>query len=210
MVMGDSLETGLRLVDRGIALTPGSSFCWFSSGWIRVIAGQVDLGAEHLEASMRLDPLSMLRPFQLAFLGLARFDQGRFADAAALLEAAVQLSPSHPIAPLVLPACYAHLKTRWTWPEGRWSTGQALTSRPIAEEAIFAFRDLAHRKRFLDGIALAEARPNEQPQAPDPRHSARGPRRNSPSGAAQCGSIKSRITSAAGGRGRAKHALLES
>jgi predicted Zn-dependent protease len=122
---------------------------------MRVLSGQPEAGAEYLETTLRLDPLSMTRPFQLAYLGVARFDQGRFADAVALLEQSAQLSPSYPIGPAMLAACYGHLG-QIDAARRMLARRRALTAQPLEQLADWAFRDPAHHKLFLDGIALAE------------------------------------------------------
>lgn len=83
----------ISIFDRAISLNPGSSTAWLSSGMMRLRAGEPALAAEHFETSMRLDPLSPLRGRQLFGLGSARFEQERFADAAALLTESVRLLP---------------------------------------------------------------------------------------------------------------------
>jgi TolB-like protein len=155
VIAGESLARGIDLADRARALNPGAAMAWFTGGWMRVLSGQPEAGAEYLETSLRLDPLSVTRPFQLAYLGVARFDQGRFADAVALLEQSMQLSPSYPIGPTVLPACYGHLgliDAARRMLERR----RALTAQTLDQFADWAFHDPAHHKLFLDGIALAE------------------------------------------------------
>jgi TolB-like protein len=102
------VDAVVALFDRAIALNPGSSTAWLSSGMLRLSAGDPDLAAQHFETSMRLDPLSPVRGRQLFGLGAARFEQERFAESAALLKQAVRLLPI-PGAHALLVACYGHL-----------------------------------------------------------------------------------------------------
>ena len=157
VIAGESLARGIDLADRARALNPGAATAWFTGGWMRVLSGQPEAGAEYLETSLRLDPLSVTRPFQLAYLGVARFDQGRFGDAVALLEQSAQLSPSYPIGPSVLPACYGHLG-QIDAARRMLERRRSLTAQSLDQFADWAFRDPAHRKLFLDGIALAEGK----------------------------------------------------
>ena len=163
-IAGESLATGIDLAERARALNPGAATAWFTGGWMRVLSGQPELGAEYLETSMRLDPLSFLRPFQLAYLGVARFEQRRFAEAIAFLEHSAQLSASYPIGPSVLPACYGHLgqiDAALRMLERR----RALTAQTLDQFADWAFRDPTHRKLYMDGIALAEGKTPASPSA---------------------------------------------
>jgi adenylate cyclase len=86
-------EAAIALFDRAIALNPGSSTAWLSSGMMRLRAGDPDTAARQLETSMRLDPLSGLRGRQLLGLGAARFEQGRYGEAVLLLRESVRLLP---------------------------------------------------------------------------------------------------------------------
>ena len=145
----------LALVDRAIALNPGSASVWSVSGAMRVWQGETELGIEHLQRSMRLDPLGPARLTQTVNMGQARFQQGRFAEAAALYRESGQQIEG-PIGLAILAACYGHL--------GDAAAGgaalaryHALTDQPLEAYARAAFRNPAHIKLFLDGIALAEA-----------------------------------------------------
>ena len=157
VVSGGSLETGIDLADRSRAMNPGAAMAWFSSGWMRVLSGEPEAGAEQLEVSMRLDPLSVLRSFQLAYLGVARFEQRRFEEAASLLEQSAQLSAAYPIGPSVLPACYGHLG-QLDAARRMLEVRSALGAQTIDQFAAWTFRDPEHRKLYLDGIALAEGK----------------------------------------------------
>ncbi len=150
----ESLQGPLALIDRSIGLNPGSAYGWFVSGRLRILAGQADRAADDLETSMRLDPRSFFRrAHQLLCLGIARFEQGRFAEAAPLLRESLEMRPA-PMVLTVLASCLGHL-------------GQAAAAR----EALARYRqqtdasvdgwsaqlrDPRHRRLFLDGIALAE------------------------------------------------------
>jgi adenylate cyclase len=108
----DRLEPGnpavATIIDRAVALNPGSATAWLSSGMMRLRNGDAERAAEHLENSMRLDPLSPVRGWQLFGLAAARFELGRFADTASLLEEAAQRLPG-PAVYLLLIASYGHL-----------------------------------------------------------------------------------------------------
>jgi TolB-like protein len=96
------------LFERALTLNPGSAAAWMSSGMMRLRLGQSDLAAAHLETSLRLDPLSPLRGWQLLGLGAARFEQERWTEAAAALAEAARLLPTGP-ALVLLAACHARM-----------------------------------------------------------------------------------------------------
>ena len=124
---------------------------------LRVRAGQLDLGIAQLETALRLDPASARRVNQLGCLGQARFLQGRFAEAIELLDEAEQLGNAH-FLPAFTAASFGHL--------GQVEQAQAAlrrwrkaTSQSATEYARTLMTDPAHRKLFLEGIALAEGAP---------------------------------------------------
>jgi len=101
--------TVLGLFDRAIALNPGSSTAWLSSGMMRLRAGDPETAAEHLQTSMRLDPRSPLRGRQLLGLGSAWFEQQRFDEAATVLKEAIRLLRIPSAYPLLI-ACHGYLE----------------------------------------------------------------------------------------------------
>ncbi len=152
--LNEDIDTSIALIDRSIALNPGSSFAWHMSGWLHAASGEADLAVEHFKTAMRLDPCSTDRFYLLSGIALARFDQRRFGEAIALLKESLQLQASVSINQALLAACYAHL--------GKLSAAQAaladyrkLSSIEI-QKRITLFHKPEHRQLFLDGIALAE------------------------------------------------------
>jgi adenylate cyclase len=148
------LETGLGLIDRAIALNPGSAAAWLYSAAIRLRIGQVDLAVEHLEKSMRLDPIGPNRASQLSNMARARFQQGRFAESVALSKQA-GTSQESATSCAYLAAAYGHL--------GQVSAAcdalaryASLSQQPIRAFARTFIHELAQRRLLLDGIDLAE------------------------------------------------------
>ncbi len=147
------LEGPIAIIDRALALNPGSSLAWYTSGTLRAKIGEPELSIEHLETSMRLDPLSVIRFGQLAWLGVDRFEQGRLADAVPLLRQSIELMPPFPIARAVLLACLGHLGETVAVREAvahqaddPWDAARAMAS---------SFRRVEEQTLLLDGIALA-------------------------------------------------------
>jgi len=148
------LDGAVAQIDRGLALNPGSSLAWTFSGAIRMRTGQVDLGAEHLETALRLDPVGNTRISTMGFLGMLRYQQGRLAEAVALSRAYVQQTDS-PLGWAWLAASYGRLGQTAAAREAL-TTYRTLAPQPIEVMAGFILRNPAQLKLFLDGIALAE------------------------------------------------------
>jgi adenylate cyclase len=156
VLLHESEADAVGLVDRAMALNPGCSFAWYVSGLIRTVEGHSDLAVEHLTKSMQLDPLSPYRPAQLSWLGAARFEQERFSDAAPLLREAAQLMPAVSSSHALLAACYGHLGNRAAAGDAL-ARFRSLTDTPIEVFGERTFRNPAHRRLLLDGLANAEA-----------------------------------------------------
>jgi len=145
----------IALIDCATALNPRSALGWLTSGALRARNGEPDTAVEHLERSMRLNPKSADGPALLASLGMARFQQGRIAEAAALLKEAAEYS-DNPVLSALLAASYGHLGREWQAREAL-ARSREISSTPIDEAAAW-IRGPAYRKLFLDGIALAEGK----------------------------------------------------
>jgi adenylate cyclase len=165
LVMADlegDLEAAVALVDRALALNPGSSMAWLMSGAIRNRAGDTDLAGEHIETSMRLDPVGPDRSSQMAFLAAIRQQQRRFKESVTLARECVQQADSA-LGYAILSSSYGHL--------GQTQAALAALARyrtlsplPIQDFARSITHQPAHIKLFLDGIALAEGKsPSEAP-----------------------------------------------
>ena len=151
--LGQGLKHSVAMMDRAIALNPGSSNSWYLSAVLRFFAGEPETAVEHILMSIRLDPLSPDVSARLLPLGGARFLQRRFEDAVAHLTEAGRVIETSAIF-AVLAASYGHL--------GRISEARAaleryrkLTHIPVSE-ASRSFRNADHRQLFLAGIALAQ------------------------------------------------------
>ncbi len=146
-----SLDRSLVLIERAISMNPGSSFVWLISGVLRIRAGAPELAAEHLENSMRLDPISTMNAVARMYLAMARFQQSRFEDALAIYQ-----STSHrlPASHAVLAAIYGHLREP-TLAQTALTQFESLASTTLENVAEIWFRRPDHHKLFVDGVALA-------------------------------------------------------
>jgi adenylate cyclase len=154
--LGGEPEVAVGLIDRAIALNPGSSRAWFMGGPMLLRIGDTERGVAHLETALRLDPFGPFRAVQIGFLGQARFQQGRFSDAVTLLrESLHELENARAYA--LLAACLGHLSRVG---EAKSALGRyhALTDRAVGETARLFMNDPAQLELFLDGVALAEGK----------------------------------------------------
>jgi TolB-like protein len=145
-------DTALNLIDRAIALNPGSSTVWRWSGMVLRLSNP-DLAAEHIETAMRLDPLGSNRAVQAYAMGMVRFAQQRFSEAASLLKEFAQRTES-PAGHAWLAASYGHLG-RIHEAKSALARLRELTSRPFES---FANEAPKAHELFLEGIALAEGK----------------------------------------------------
>ena len=105
----EDIEPLVGLIDRSLALNPGSAFGWMWSGWIRVFAGDLDRAVEHFKTALRLDPRSPVRAFCLTGIGSAHFSAHRLDAAASALQESLQLLPSYVTTYYFLASCLAHM-----------------------------------------------------------------------------------------------------
>lgn len=145
----------IAMIDGATALNPRSALGWLTSGALRARNGEPDTAVEHLERSKRLNPESGDGVVMSASLGMARFQQGRIAEAAGLLRRAAELSDD-PILHALLAASCGHLGLEG---EAREALERAREiSRTAVDEAAAWIRGPAYRKLFLEGIAQADVK----------------------------------------------------
>lgn len=107
--LGEDTHLLKRMVDGALARNPSHAIGWMWSGWIRTVSGESELAIEHFEISQRLDPRASRRAFHLTGMGICRFWQRRFDQAASLLEESLDELPSYAMTKWALAACYAHM-----------------------------------------------------------------------------------------------------
>jgi TolB-like protein len=154
---GEDIGAMIGLVDRALALNPSYARGWFVSGLLRVWAGQLDLGIEHVETSLRLSPRERVGS-TLFVIGMAYFFKRQFAEAASKLRSSIQDHPGYPQPYRFLAACYAHM--------GRLDEARAIVARlraitPVVVPNERPWRNPEHRDLLLSGLRLAmdETRP---------------------------------------------------
>ncbi|HXQ10313.1 MAG TPA: hypothetical protein VN805_04855, partial [Caulobacteraceae bacterium] len=152
---GEDPETVLDLIDRAIALNPGSPSVWRASATVRRRSSNpdLDLAAEHIETAMRLDPIGSNRASQIFAMGMVRFSQQRFSEAASLLKEYAQ-GTDNPTGYALLAATYGHLG-RIDEAKSALARHRELTSRPLERVSL---GDPKGHELYLDGIAMAEGK----------------------------------------------------
>jgi TolB-like protein/class 3 adenylate cyclase len=148
---GENIGAMIALVDRAVTLNPSYARGWFVSGLLRVWAGQLDLGIEHVETSVRLSPRERVGS-TLFVIGMAYFFKRRFAEAASQLLASFQDHPGYPQPYRFLAACYVHM--------GRLDEARAIVARlrtitPLVVPTALPWRTPEHRELLLSGLRQA-------------------------------------------------------
>jgi adenylate cyclase len=87
------LEAGIEMVDRALILNPNLASAWNASGFLRTFLGEYDSAIEHLNHTMRLNPLDYLIFHTQASTALAYFLAGRNEMALKMAEQACRLQP---------------------------------------------------------------------------------------------------------------------
>jgi len=141
----------IALADRALALNPNFARGWHVSGTLRMVAGQLDIAIEHLEASLRLSPRARVGTTFLS-IGAAHFLNRNFDAAVSPLLVAIQDDPTFPNAYRFLAACHAHM--------GRLDEARSIIERlraitPVVIPDASYLRNPEHRELYLSGLRLA-------------------------------------------------------
>jgi adenylate cyclase len=153
LIVGEDTKLLKGLVDNALVRNPSHAFGYLWSGWIRTVSGEADLGIEHFEMSLRLDPRTMRRAFHLTGMGICHFFQRRFDEAAAVLGASLRELPTYPLTIWFLAACYAQM--------GRASEAREFAGRQAIRpggpwlQMGSQFSNPEHRELVLSGLRLA-------------------------------------------------------
>jgi TolB-like protein len=150
---GRDVGACIALIDAALARTPSFAAGWQWSGFLRLFAGEPELAIAHFRQSLRLSPgYDRWNGAGWVGIGMGRFFQRAFAEAASLLERAVDEVPTFASGHRFLAASYAHL--------GRWDAArqaierlQRLTPQPGVQR--FVFRDPEMRRLYAEGLAQA-------------------------------------------------------
>jgi adenylate cyclase len=152
----DSDDDVTNLFKRALALNPASAIAHITAANYELSFGDPRRGQEHIETSMRLDPLSPIRATQVGMLGGALFAQGKFAESIVAMKESGHLNPAVPQVYAGLACCYAHLgdlaAARAAVAE--MSTRTPLSLRELGEQM---WRAPAQRALFMEGVEKIES-----------------------------------------------------
>ena len=148
----EDIEPLVGLIDRSLALNPGSAFGWMWSGWIHVFAGDPNRAVEHFKTALRLDPRSPVSAFCLTGIGSAHFSAHRLDAAASALQESLQLLPSYVTTYYFLASCLAHM--------GRLEEARDIVQRLRSFAGLLIpkdriLRNAEQREFLLSGLRLA-------------------------------------------------------
>ena len=87
--VGD-LDTGAALIDRALTLDPNLAAGWHLSGWVNIYLGKPETAIERMARAMRLNPLDPLMFGMQNGTAAAHFLAGRYDEASAWSEKALQ------------------------------------------------------------------------------------------------------------------------
>ena len=154
MELDESIDRATALIERAIALNPGSAFAWLISGILGLIEGACSTAVAHFERAAQLDPISRYNDVARAHIGIGRGLLGDYREGVRLLRGTTHRSARIYMS---LIAFYGHLDMA---KEARQSLEDyaASTSTPIAAMVTHATHDAVVRAVLLDGIARATRR----------------------------------------------------
>lgn len=138
------------LIDRAIALNPGSAYAQFISGVVSLIEADGDAAAQQFQNAARLDPLSSLGEMARAHVAMAHFVRGDFGEAARVHGKTTYRTPRiH----LMMAAAYGHLGDM---EQARKELALYRESTTVpAQLMINRLQDAALRRKGIDGLKRA-------------------------------------------------------
>jgi tetratricopeptide (TPR) repeat protein len=102
--VGGKMEDGAALLERALEINPNLAWGWLYSGWVKVWSGDPEAGIERLKRALRLSPQDSLIVSMYAGMSYGHFVAGRYAEAIAAAERALQERPDHNSALRILAA----------------------------------------------------------------------------------------------------------
>lgn len=148
MELDNDLGRARALIDRAVALNPGSAYAWFVSGILSLIEADGDASARSFQKAARLDPLSPLGEMARTHLAMACIVQGDFAEAARLYRGTTYRTPRIHIMMAAVHGDLGNLD------EGRRELSLYTASTIVPPETMVnrSMSDAAFRRRFLEGL----------------------------------------------------------
>jgi adenylate cyclase len=148
---GENIDAAIALMDQSLHINPSFAEGWRWSGWLRLWAGCPDMAIDHLEKSLRLDPLDPARATSLP-TGVAHFFARRLDQARTTLLRSFHEHPDWAPTSCFLASCYAHL--------GQLDEAKIIIKRlraltPVVRPNADQWRDPEQREFYLSGLRLA-------------------------------------------------------
>ena len=154
---GEDIDAATALVDSSLRINPSFADGWRWSGWLRLWAGSPDVAIDHLERSLRLNPLDSSAGTLVA-IGMAHFFARRLDQARTMLSRSLQQHPDWVPTNRFLAACYAHLGE---WDEAKMMIKQLRALTPVVLPKADHWRDPEQREFYLSGLRLAMSATDE-------------------------------------------------
>jgi tetratricopeptide (TPR) repeat protein len=150
-LFGEDIAMAIALIDRSLQLNPSFARGWVGSGWLRLWAGQHDLGIKHFETSIRLSPRESQSGPYLG-IGVGHFFARRSEKAAEMLGLSLQERFTWAPTLRFMASCLAHM--------GRLEEAREVINRlraiaPIVIPSAEHWRICEDREYYLDGLRLA-------------------------------------------------------
>jgi len=150
-LFGEDIAAAIALIDRSLQLNPSFARAWVRSGWLRLWAGQYDIGIKHFEMSIRLSPRESRSGTYLG-IGVGHFFARRGEKAAEMIGSSLQEKSTWAPTLRFMASCLAHM--------GRLKEAQemvkhlrALTSVVVPTAEHWRIRE--DREYFLEGLRQA-------------------------------------------------------
>ncbi len=93
LTLAHRLDEARALLDRALALDPGSPWAWIRRAWGSAYAGDADAALRQFATTLHLMPFEPIRHLAFIGVGAAHFVAGRYARAARWAQAGVEASP---------------------------------------------------------------------------------------------------------------------
>ena len=102
-------DTAREMADRAVSSNPNAADAWVHRGYTYLLAGRPEEAIRSFDRAIRLSPFDRLLVSNLAGMGFAFIDLGRFDEAVVAAKKALRQHPSYAAAYRCLASAFAHL-----------------------------------------------------------------------------------------------------
>ena len=160
--LGEDIDVAAALMDQSLRINPSYADGWRWSGWLRLWESLPDVAIDHLERSLRLNPLEPQSGTLMA-TGVAHFFARRLDQARTMLLLSLQHHPDWVPTNRFLAACYGHL--------GQLDEAKIIIRRlraltPVVLPNADNWRDPEQREFYLAGLRLVMGETGEAASPP--------------------------------------------